>query len=25
LNNNVGDVHLPTDDAPDPSAEPRVQ
>jgi uncharacterized alkaline shock family protein YloU len=25
VNINVGDVHLPTDDTPDPSTEPRVQ
>jgi uncharacterized alkaline shock family protein YloU len=25
VNITVGDVHLPTDDTPDPSAEPRVQ
>lgn len=25
VNITIGDVHLPTDDTPDPSAEPRVQ
>jgi len=25
VNITVGDVHLPTDDEPDPTAEPRVQ